>query len=203
MDKEITGVESLLESLNTGPSEPGQRSLPLRDEMYGQKDPTWGPAASLDAGDVGSRIGIDMGEPTVKAAALRHALLTGDPEMVKTAVGLGAALNVGRRAATWGAKALGRGGAKSRKFFSGRRAKSRVAAQEAKAGRRAAYETKTQGMGRWDKFKAGLGFHGKESGRVVGGASLTTGGVGLTASDVASEAGKQRRARRGVSGYGG
>ena len=73
--KEITGVDALLGKITDEAASPGTRKIPQGKDMYGMKAPTWGPQASLDAQDAGSRLGIDMGEPSVKAAMLRHALL--------------------------------------------------------------------------------------------------------------------------------
>lgn len=72
----------------------------------------WGPATSLDAGDAASRMGIDMGEPSIKAAALMRRERGDTEAMVKEAfVGGLLAKGVSRLApkVLSGATSLGKG----------------------------------------------------------------------------------------------
>ena len=61
----------------------------------------WGPPTSMEGGDAASRLGIDMGEPSVKAAAMRNFLM---------------AYNQAEKEAAWGAAAVAGGRALATKF---------------------------------------------------------------------------------------
>jgi hypothetical protein len=51
----------------------------------------WGPPTSLEGGDAAGRMGINMGEPSVKAAAMRNLLIAYNQAEKEAAVGVAAA----------------------------------------------------------------------------------------------------------------
>ena len=58
----------------------------------------WGPPTSLEGGDAAGRLGIDMGEPSVKAAAMRNLLMAYNQAEKEAALGAGL-MTAGRAAA--------------------------------------------------------------------------------------------------------
>lgn len=135
-------IKSVDEFAEEATKKPPERPYVRERSADEYEDPVyWGPASSLDAGDAASRLGIDMGEPRIKAALFREMLETRDASaLVKEAwimsgairgagalaKGLGKAVGFGARGAGKavgaGAKGLSRLGKRSRQFFAGRRA---------------------------------------------------------------------------------
>lgn len=135
----INSVEEYTERV----TEPDHERPQIRERSADEyEDPVyWGPSASLDAGDAASRLGIDMGEPGIKAASFRYLLETRSSEsLVKEAAIMGGLMTLGRGALSGAGKLLGAGakgagklvgagakgahrfGKKSRNYFVGRRA---------------------------------------------------------------------------------
>jgi len=159
MEKEITGVDTLLGTITEEPSAPGKRVMENGENLFGMTRPSWGTPASLDAGDAGSRLGINMGEPTVKSAALRFALLQDAAaseeklagiagEVVKGGIRAGKALYSGAKSLLgFGAKGTGKvvtkaheGGKASRAHFAKKRVARKAKAVEDKKIRAAKHQ---------------------------------------------------------------
>jgi len=211
MEKKITGVKELLEGITEEPSEPkGIREL-KGDNLYGLEPPTWGEPTSLFGQDAASRLGIDMGAPSIKTAMLRQALLHPTPEdMEKIALlspliqgGKFLAKGVGKAIKGVG-KAVGKGssnfGKKSRNFFSNRRQASAVKSQTAKAERAATHAAKTEGMSPGRRMMSNVGHRASEVARGTPGKALAAGGTAWALSDGVNATKKLRNP--GVGGYG-
>jgi hypothetical protein len=183
MEKEVTGVQELLGKITEEPGQPGSRILERNDQLYGMQAPSWGPQASLEAQDAGSRMGIDMGEPTNKAASLRHAILAETEALEKLALlkqvlqgGKAVAEGVGKIVKPV-AKAVDDFGAKSRNWFSGRRASSREASSAARAKRNAKHVERTQNMSGPGRAVSNVA---NAAGEAARGGVMPAAGVGFT-----------------------
>ena len=218
MEKKITGVKELLEGITEEPSEPkGIREL-KGDNLYGLEPHTWGEPTSLFGQDAASRLGIDMGAPSIKTAMLRQALLHPTPEdMEKIALlspliqggkffakGVGKVIKGVGKAIKGVGKAGGKGssnfGKKSRNFFSNRRQASAVKSQTAKAERAATHAAKTEGMSPGRRMMSNVGHQASEVARGTPGKALAAGGTAWSLSDGVNATKKLRNP--GVGGYG-
>ena len=78
----MKSVDDFVQAIHEPPPPGNSRGeVPEPDD----KPVIWGAPASLDSGDAGSRLGIDSGEPSIKAACLRL-LETGDPALTRQAL---------------------------------------------------------------------------------------------------------------------
>lgn len=201
MEDKVTGVNSLLDTITAKPSEPGSSKSPAESAMYGMKSPSWGAPTSLEGQDAASRLGIDMGEPTVKAAHLRDALLD-DASLIKVAAAaglVGRAVGMGKKFFGGLKNVLNKPGQKSRNFFQARKAKGEAARLEAKATRRADQVARTQEMTPGRARVSNALFEGKEVAREMGPKALGAGGLAWSGSDLINSTSRIRQPN--VQGY--